>query len=42
MSPEEWEEFLEEKKAHAKRVYKQSGGRLVLDHSLDFPSREQS
>jgi hypothetical protein len=28
MSEEDWQEQLEEMKAHAKRLYRQSGGRL--------------
>jgi hypothetical protein len=41
MSQENWEDFLEEQKAYAKRIYKQSGGRLVLDHSQDSPGQKR-
>ena len=36
MSQEDWEDQLEEMKAHAKRIYRQSGGRLELDRSPDY------
>jgi hypothetical protein len=36
MSEEAWQEHLEEVKAHHKRVYRQSGGRLDLSRSQGF------
>jgi hypothetical protein len=35
MSEEAWQDHLEEVKAHAKRVCRQSGGRLDLSPSQD-------
>jgi hypothetical protein len=39
MSEEAWQDHLEEVKAHAKRIYRQSGGRLDLSRSQDSPPK---
>jgi hypothetical protein len=39
MSHQDWLEHLEEMKAHHKRVYRQSGGRLDLSRSQASPPK---
>jgi hypothetical protein len=39
MSDEEWQEQLEEMKAHAKRLYRQCGGRLDVFPYSDSPPK---
>jgi tripartite-type tricarboxylate transporter receptor subunit TctC len=41
MSQDSWEDHLEEQKAYAKRIYRHSGGRVVLDRLKDYPDQKR-